>query len=125
MACFARLFRRISRRDAPHVHNLDGEIGRFPVFQSAEFIRLVVLADGRIELEGRPVRIENLNASLALESVYRPSPIVFYSRENPCEDSQVALEAVQCFVGLGPPIAFPPEATSTLNRIQQERGSVQ
>lgn len=125
MAWLARLFRWIPGRDAPQFHDFGGAIGKLPMLQSAEFIRLEVFADGRIELEGRPVSIENLKTSLAVESVCRPSAIVYYSRENPSEDWQVAIEAIQCVVGLGLRIAFPPEATPSLNRILQERGSAQ
>jgi hypothetical protein len=123
MAWLARLFRRRSGRDAPQVHDFGGAIGKLPMIRSPELLRLNVFADGRIELEGRPVRLEDLEA--ALKSAYRPGAIVFYSRENPGEDSQVGVEVIKCVCGLGLPLAFPPEATPVLDRILQEHGSAE
>jgi hypothetical protein len=125
MAWLDRLFWWRSRRDSTQFHDFGGAIGKLPVVQSPDFIRLEVFADGRIELEGRLKRPEHLEVALKVMSVYRPTAIVFYSRENPEEDSQVGLEAVQCVLRVGLRIAFPQEATPTLNRILHEHRSTQ
>jgi hypothetical protein len=41
MAWLARLFRRLSGRDAPQFHDFGGAIGKLPVLQSLDFIRLI------------------------------------------------------------------------------------
>jgi hypothetical protein len=125
MAWVARLFRRLSKPDATRWQDFGGAIGKLPVLQSPDFIRLEVFADGRIELEGRPVRIEDLEVALKVKSLYLPNPIVFYNRENPQEGSRLGLEAVQCVLRVGLRVAFPSEATATLDRVLQERDSVQ
>jgi hypothetical protein len=82
-----------------------------------------VFADGRIELDGRPVRIENLKLALSVASVCRPCAIAHYSRENPWEVSRVDLEAFQCILALNLRFAFPAEATPTVVQFFQDRGS--
>jgi hypothetical protein len=69
------------------------------------------------------VRIENLKASLSLESMSRPRGIVFHSRENPSEDSQDGPEAIERISGLSVPFAFPWDATPSVVRFFQDRGS--
>jgi hypothetical protein len=123
MVRLARLFQRRSGRDAPQVHDFGGAIGRLPMIRSPELLRLNVFADGRIELGERPVGLEDLEAEL--KSAYRPGAVVFYSRENPGEVSQVGVEVIKCVWTLGLPLAFPPEATPALDRILQDRGSAE
>jgi hypothetical protein len=84
---FTRLFQRHSPCDVPQEHDFGGAIGKLPVMQSPQFIRLHVFADGRIQLEGRFVPLQDLESEL--NSAYRPGAVVFYSRENPGEVSMV------------------------------------
>jgi hypothetical protein len=123
MAWLARLFRRRSGRDEPQVHDFRAAIGQLPMIRSPELLRLNVFADGRIELEERPVRLEDPEAEL--KSAYRPGAVVFYSRENLGEVSQVGVEVIKCVCRLGLPLASPPEATPALNRSLQDRGSAE
>jgi hypothetical protein len=121
MGWLARLYGRLSRPDAPQVHDFGGAIGKLPIREAPELFRLHVFADGRIELDERPVRLENLEAEL--HSAYWPGAVVYYTRDNPSEDSQVGVDVIKCVCRLGLPVAFPAEATPTLNRIlEEERG---
>jgi hypothetical protein len=123
MPWLARLIRRRSGRDAPHVHDFGGAIGNLPMIRSPEPLRLDVFTDGRIELDERPLRIEDLEA--VLKSAYRPGAVVFCSCENPGEVSQVNVEVIKCVCRLGLPLAFPAEATPVLYRILQDRSSAE
>jgi hypothetical protein len=123
MAWLARLFRRRTGRDAPQVHDFGRAIGKLPVIQSPEFLRLNVYADGRIELEEQAVRLEDLET--ALKSAYRSGAIVLYARENPAEDSQVGVEVIKRVCRLGMRVAFPPKATPLLDRILRDHGSAE
>lgn len=121
MGWLSRLLGRHSPPEVPREHDFGGAIGKLPMMPSPQFIRLYVFADGRIELEGRAVQLQDLEAGL--RSAYQPGAVVFYSRENPGEDSTVAPAVINCVCRLGLPLAFPSEATPTLNHVLEERGT--
>ena len=58
------MFQRRSFPDVPHEHDFGGAIGKLPVMQSPQLIRLHVFDDDRIELEGRIVSLQDLEAEL-------------------------------------------------------------
>lgn len=115
-----RLFGRRPPANAPRKHDFGSVIGKLPVMPLPQFIRLHVFADGRIELEGRAVQLQNLEAEL--QSAHRPGAVVFYSRVNPSEDSAVAPAVIRCVCRLRLPLTFPSEATATINQVLEERG---
>jgi hypothetical protein len=123
MGWLAQLFRRRIDRDVPQAHDFGGAIGKVPVINPPQSVCLHVFADGRIKLQERLVRLEDLEAEL--RSVHRPGGVVFYSRENPEEDSEVGVEVIECICRIGLPFAFPPEATPTVIREYENRGSAE
>jgi hypothetical protein len=82
-------------------------------------IRLHVTADGLIRLDDRPVDLPNLEA--ALRSAYQPGEMVYYSRDNPSEDSTIATSVIDCVCRLQLPIQFPAEAIPTIDQVLGER----
>jgi hypothetical protein len=118
MGWLTRFLRWLAPGSAPREHDFGGAIGKLPLLQPSKFIRLHVTADGRIQLDDRPVPIGDLERELT--AAYRPGAVVSYSRENPGEDSEMGVKACECVCRLGLPIAFPAEATDTINQLYRK-----
>jgi hypothetical protein len=85
-------------------YDLEGGIGRLPVFTPSHIVRLHVTAGDSILLDDRPIELLDLEQSL--RAACRRETLVYYSRDNPEQASTVAADIVQCVIRLGHLVAF-------------------
>ncbi len=109
-----------SARSGQQLHDFGDGIGRLPVVTPSHTVRLHVTAGGGILLNDQPIALPDLEQSL--KAACKAGTVVFYSRDNPEQDSPFVADVVNCVCRLGLPIAFPPEATPVINRLYSQGG---
>jgi hypothetical protein len=99
-------------------HDFGGRIGRLPVRTPPHLVRLHVTAGEGILLDDQPIALPDLEQSL--KAACKAGTVVYYSRDNPEQESQFGGDVIKCVCRLGLPIAFPPEATPVIDRIYSQ-----